>query len=186
MLDTTHQMFHLSVQEFTELERDSKSWNDLAMQHLTIIGGIRTHAPMREASAADAASAADECPRAELPNINREGADGRRPPCPAHSKKRSREEAYAVPTGMRHALKPLSKMPGREKLADPRMRCAICTEKGSIYCLECTKAGGRGIYALCCPSSGRMCACQHWCDMVKEGKMGTGVGGSCGEMGEMG
>lgn len=83
-----------------------------------------------------------------------------------NSRKRSREDAYTVPPGMRHALKPLSKMPGREAMPDPRVRCALCTQKGSVYCLECTKAKGNGIYALCCPSSGRICACQHWADMV--------------------
>ena len=93
------------------------------------------------------------------------------PPLPdsvrvTNSRKRSREDAYTVPSGMRHALKPLSKMPGRETMPDPRVRCALCTQKGSVYCLECTKAKGNGIYALCCPSSGRICACQHWSDMV--------------------
>ena len=125
-------------------------------------------------------------PPAELPNINISLADGPRPPCPPHSRKRSREEAYTVPPGMRHALKPLSKMPGRENMPDPRVRCALCTEKGSVYCLECTKAKGLGIYALCCPSSGRLCACQHWCDMVTgtvaswlpNGKSGTEIGGA--------
>jgi hypothetical protein len=165
VLDTTHQMFHLSIQEFTELERQSNSWNDLVMQHLTSIGGTRTHAPMCEGSEADEAtdasetSAADEPPPAELANIGNSLSDG-------HSRKRSREEACIVPPGMRHALKPLRNMPGRENMADPRVRCALCTEKGSVYCLECTKVGGRGIYALCCPSSGRVCVCQHWCDMV--------------------
>ena len=125
-------------------------------------------------------------PPAELPNINISLADGPRPPCPPHSRKRSREEAYTVPPGMRHALKPLSKMPGRENMPDPRVRCALCTEKGSVYCLECTTAKGIGIYALCCPSSGRLCACQHWSDMVTgtvaswlpNGKVGTEIGGA--------
>jgi len=80
--------------------------------------------------------------------------------------KRTREDAYTVPPGLRHALKPLSKMPGRETMGDSRVRCALCTQKGSVYCLECTKAKGTGIYALCCPSSGRICACLHWSDMV--------------------
>ncbi len=160
-LDTTHQMFQLSVKEFTELERESDSWSDLVMQHLTSMGGTRTHAPMREGSEAGAggeAGAGDESECGEL-------WGGRR-------RKRSREEAETVPAGMRHALKPLSKMPGREKMADARVRCALCTEKGSIYCLECTKGRVSGIYALCCPSSGRLCACQHWCDMVKMGAIG--------------
>jgi hypothetical protein len=58
---------------------------------------------MREASEADEAteateaSAADEPPPAELANIGNSLADG-------HSRKRSREEAYTVPAGMRHAL----------------------------------------------------------------------------------
>ena len=90
-------------------------------------------------------------------------------------RKRSREEAGVVPAGMRHALKPLSKMEGREKMPDPRVRCALCSAKGSVYCVECTegkkkKGKGRGIYALCCPSSGRMCACQHWWDMARAEK----------------
>ena len=166
VLDTTHQMFHLSVQEFTELERQSNSWNDFVVQHLTRMGGTRTHGPFREASEAGAggeAGAGEESEGGE----ERGGRKRRKP----------REEAYVVPAGMRHALKPLSKMAGREKMTDPRMRCALCTAKASVYCVECsgcTKWRGRGIYALCCPSSGRLCACQHWCDMVQMG----GNGGS--------
>jgi len=80
--------------------------------------------------------------------------------------KRSREDSYTVPPGLRHALKPLSKMPGRETMSDARVRCAICTQKGSVYCLECSKFKTSGVYALCCPSSGRLCACIHWNDMV--------------------
>ena len=80
--------------------------------------------------------------------------------------KRSREDSYTVPPGLRHALKPLSKMPGRETMSDARVRCAICTQKGSVYCLECSKFKASGVYALCCPSSGRLCACIHWSDMV--------------------
>ncbi len=157
VLYTTHQMFHLSVEEFTELDRQSNSWNDFVIQHLTRMGGTRTHAPFREASETGAggeAGAGDESERGEL-------RGGRR-------RKRSREEAYVVASGMRHALNPLSKMTGREKMVDPHMRCALCTEKGSVYCLECTKAGGRGGCTLCMSRFGR----------------GWGVGDICGEVGK--
>jgi hypothetical protein len=175
-------MFHLSVQEFTRLERQSNSWNDLVMQHLTSIGGTRTHAPMREVSAASAAGAAsaasagDENKSVGLPNINTKvGAvgDGRGAGKCGKRRKRGREDPYAVPAGMRHALKPLRKMPGRENVGDARVRCAVCGGKGSVYCVECTECAGgkgRGIYGLCCPSSGRVCACKHWWDMVSAEK----------------
>ena len=100
------------------------------------------------------------------PQAGQAGAAGALAPSVARGSKRSRDDAYTVPPGLRDALKPLSKMPGRENMGDSRVRCALCTQKGSVYCLECTKAKGTGIYALCCPSSGRICACLHWSDMV--------------------